>query len=206
MRLAGGPGAHELCDVKTRRLGGYSCRSDVVAACLVAFAVALPFAASAAQAADVTLSDLQAAARSLGFLDSLTRDGTIVVGFVYPASSDAGKAQAASLADRLRSIPGPNSAMFRTEIIASSDLNSFAGRLDAVFLAPGTNPEAKAIADAILQKHLVSISSDPACLAAKTCVLMIRTDRGVEINLDTALAGAVGARFSPVFSMMVKRR
>jgi hypothetical protein len=35
---------------------------------------------------------------------------------------------------------------------------------------------------------------------------MIRTGRGVEIILQTSLADAVGARFSAVFSMMVKRQ
>ncbi len=35
---------------------------------------------------------------------------------------------------------------------------------------------------------------------------MVRTGSGVEIVLQTALADVVGARFSTVFMMMVKRQ
>jgi hypothetical protein len=35
---------------------------------------------------------------------------------------------------------------------------------------------------------------------------MVRTEGTVEIVLDTALADSVGARFSTVFAMMVKRK
>jgi hypothetical protein len=173
------------------------------------FVLAALFAAassSPAKAADVSLPDLEAAARSLGFLDSLACDGTLVLGIVYASDSPDAKALASALAERVRSIKGHNSAVFKTEVLSVNELAQFSDRLDAIFLAPGTTAEAGTIAEIIRRRHLVSISNDPACLQAKCCVLMIRTDRGVEINLDTSLADAVGARFSPVFSMMVKRR
>jgi hypothetical protein len=37
-------------------------------------------------------------------------------------------------------------------------------------------------------------------------VLMVRTGQRVEISLNTELADAVGARFSLVFTMVVKRK
>jgi hypothetical protein len=52
----------------------------------------------------------------------------------------------------------------------------------------------------------VSVSSDPACLDAKCCVLMVQAGSNVNIVLDTAMATATGAHFSSVFTMMVKRR
>jgi hypothetical protein len=158
----------------------------------------------AAERSAVSLADLQAASRSLGFLDTLRRDGPIVVGIVYAPATANAQALAAETADRLRSISGPNAAPFRPELIPASELPQFAGRLDAVFLMPGSSGET--IADAIRRRRIVSISSDPACLDARCCVLHVRTASGVEIVLDTALANAVGARFSPVFAMMVKRR
>ena len=142
MRPAGETGPHASRQLSIRRLGAHSSGLSLLAACLAAFATALPFAASAAQTSDVSLSDLQAAARSLGFLDSLTRDGTIVVGFVYPKDSESGKAAASSLADRFRAIPAPNSATFRTETMPADDLAGFTGRLDAIFLAPGATTAA----------------------------------------------------------------
>lgn len=170
-------------------------------------AVALLLSAAPVRAAEgpaVSLADLQAASRSLGFLDTLRRDGTIVVGIVYAPANPNARARAAETAERLKSIPGPNAASFRPELIPANELPQFAARLDAVFLMPGAAGEA--VADAVRRRRIVSISSDPACLDARCCVLHVRTASGVEIVLDTALADAVGARFSPVFAMMVKRR
>ncbi len=62
------------------------------------------------------------------------------------------------------------------------------------------------VSDYVRQNRVVSISSDPACLDAQCCVLMVRSGSGVDIVLDTAMADAAGARFSSVFTMMVKRR
>jgi hypothetical protein len=62
------------------------------------------------------------------------------------------------------------------------------------------------VGDFIRRRHIISISNDPACLGAGCCVLMVRTTGTVEIVLDTALADSVGARFSTVFAMMVKRK
>ncbi len=157
----------------------------------------------AAEGPTVSLSDLQATARSLGFLDTLSRDGTIVIGIVYASPNN--RAQAVQTADRLRAIPGPNASELRPELIAAADLPQFPGRLDAVFLMPGV-PGAEGMAESVRRRRIVSISNDPTCLDARCCVLLIRTTRGVEIILDSALADAVGARFSSVFSMMVKRR
>ena len=178
---------------------------SVRALTIPAIAIALLLNAAPLRAADspaVSLADLQAVARSLGFLDTLRRDGTVVVGIVYATSG--GRLSAAETAERLRSIPGPNAASFRPELIAASELSQFSGRLDAVLLMPGASSET--VADVVRRRRIVSISSDPACLNARCCVLHVRTGGGVEIVLDTALADAVGARFSPVFAMMVKRR
>ena len=158
----------------------------------------------AAEEPAVSLSDLQATARSLGFLDTLRRDGTIVIGIVY--ASPANRAPAAQVADRLRAIPGPNASELRPELIAAADLPQFPGRLDAVFLMPGVPAAETGMAESVRRRRIVSISNDPTCLDTRCCVLLIRTTRGVEIFLDTALADAVGARFSSVFSMMVKRK
>ena len=167
----------------------------------------LPGICEAAQAtAGVSRADIQATVRSLGFVDSLVRDGIVVVGIVYGSGSAAAKASATTLGQEFQNTPGPSSATFRTEVLAADELAGFGGRLDALFIMPGASNDGAAIADFIRRRQLVTISNDPDCIVAKCCVLMIRTERGVEINLDTALADAVGARFSPVFAIMVKRR
>ncbi len=156
--------------------------------------------------AEISADDLQAVARALGFLDTLPKDGTIAVGVVHTA--DASQA-AARTVDKLNAIPGPNSATFKAQSIAVDGLAGDQGRLDALLLENGTCADpanAQAVAEMVRKRHIVSISTSPACLESKCCVLMVHTDRKVEIVLDTALADAAGALFSSVFAMMVKRR
>jgi len=156
--------------------------------------------------AEISVDDLQAVVRSLGFLDTLPKDGTIAVRVVYAA--DAGAA-AAQTADRLNAIQGPNSATFKAQAVPVGGLPGDQDRLDALLLANGacTDPaNAQAIADIVRRRHVISISTDPACLDSKCCVLMVHSERKVEIVLDTAMADAAGAHFSSVFAMMVKRR
>ena len=178
---------------------------------LLAFAIAALLAvaggtSAAFAAGNITIADLQASARALGFLDSLPDDGTIVVGIVYSTRTPDAKALAIQAASSLAALPGPNNSVFRTRVLSIDDLVQGGGRLDAIILMTGLSADAAAISNAVRRRRLVSISSDPACLNAKSCVLMINTSRGVEIVLDTAMAEVVGATFSTVFTMMVKRR
>lgn len=156
--------------------------------------------------AEVSTDDLRAIARSLGFLDSLPREGAIIVGVVYAPGDEAG---AARTADRLNAVEGPNSTTFKARSIPVGALSQTQDHLDVLLVEDGacTDPAvAQAIVEAVRRRHVVSISSDPACVETKCCVLMVHSDRKVEIVLDTALADDAGAHFSPVFAMMVKRK
>ena len=159
-----------------------------------------------AAATEISADDLQAVTRALGFLDTLPKDGTIAVGVVYAADASPAAAQTV---DKLNAIPGPNSATFKAQSIAVDRLAANQDRLDALLLEDGVCVDpanAQAVGEVVRKRHIVSISTSPACLESKCCVLMVHTDRKVEIVLDTALAEAAGARFSSVFAMMVKRR
>jgi hypothetical protein len=155
---------------------------------------------------NVTVTDLRAAVSALGFLENLPRNESLVIGVVYAANVPAAEASATQTAKLVSAIPGPNSAMLRPAVISTAELGQFRGRLDALFLMPGASTQAEAVLDAVHRRRLVSISNDPACLDEKVCVLMVRSGPRVEIVLDAALADAVGARFSPVFAMVVKRK
>ena len=161
---------------------------------------------SAQAAEEVTIADMQAAARALGFLDNLPREGQIDVAIVYAARLRESKTQATQAAGWLNALPGPNKSQFHTTIISVDNLVQSRDHLDAVFLLPGLSSDAAAIIEVTRRRHLVSISNDRVCLDANCCVLMVRAEDGVEIVLQTALADAVGAKFSTVFTMMVKRR
>ena len=157
-------------------------------------------------AGDISIGDLQATTRALGFLDSLPNDGTIVVGLVFSSNLPESKAAATEVAGWLTANMGRDKSIFRPKLVSVDALVQGNDRLDAIFLMPGLTSDAATIAEAMRRRHLVSISTDPACLETSCCVLMVHADHGVEIVLDMAVAEAVGARFSTVFTMMVKRK
>lgn len=176
----------------------------IAAAAAICMAIAL---APSGRAADlVALADLQAATRSLGFLDLLQNCSTISIGVVYGAGVRDGKNSATQTAGALSAMGGPGSSTIRANIVAVDELAQNAQHFDVLYLLPGAAANGALIADAVRRQHVVSISSDPACLDAKCCVLMVQAGSSVNIVLDTALADAAGAHFSSVFTMMVKRR
>ena len=159
--------------------------------------------------AEVSTDDLQAIARTLGFLETLPIDGTLAVKVVYaPTQPDAANV-ANETAGKLNAIPGPNAATFKAKSLPVDGLAADQDRLDILLLAPGTCSDTAAAApilDAVRRRRVVSIASDPTCLDAQCCVLMVRAGRKVEIVLDKALADSAGLKFASVFSMMGKRK
>ena len=154
----------------------------------------------------VSVDNLQAAMHTLSFLESLPKEGTILVGVVYPPDIATTEVLATETAKVIGTMHGPNSRRLQPIVLSTNALAKFEGRLDLVFLVIGASKHPEEILDAMRRLHFVSISDDPACADARCCVLMVRTDQRVEISLNTALADAVGARFSLVFTMVVKRK
>lgn len=158
------------------------------------------------RAEGVTPGDLQAITNALGFLNNLPRGGSIVVAIVYGSDTADAKANAAQVASALESLRGPDQSSFRAVIMSVRDLTTAVRHLDAVLLLAGSLGHAAAISEAARRLHVITISTDPSCVDAKCCVLMVRSADRVLIVLDTAMAHSVGASFSSVFEMMVERR
>ena len=174
---------------------------------IVALFVALFGILPTARAVDrASVDNLQASVRTLGFLESLPKEGTIVVGVIYPDDLPATKVLAAEAAQVIGSLRGPNFRILQPLVLSTNDLTQFEGHLDLLVLVMGASKHPEVILDAMRRHRLVSISDDPVCVDTKCCVLMVRTGQRVEIFLNTVLADAVGARFSLVFTMVVKRK
>lgn len=167
---------------------------------------ALVFATSAHAADAVALADLQAATRSLGFLDSLQNRSAISIDVVYSTNVRDGKNSAAQTAGMLASMRGPGSSAIHTSVMSIEEFVQNAQHFDALYLMPGVAGGGIQVGKSVRRQRVVSISNDPVCLDVKCCVLMVQAGSGVNIVLDTAMASAVGAQFSSVFTMMVKRR
>jgi hypothetical protein len=160
--------------------------------------------AAAANAAEVSPADLSAAVRSLGFLASLQNRPVIQIGVVYNGADAASRAQALRVAGELSRLAGPGSASISAAPVAVQDLA--AQRFDALYLLTLPPETGRSVSDYIRRQGVVSVSSDPQCLDAEICVLMVQSRSTMSVVLDTALAKAVGARFSTVFTMLVKRK
>ncbi len=157
-------------------------------------------------AAEVTGADLQAAMRALGFLTALQNRPAIAVGVVYQNGDADSKLQAARVAAMLARQGGPGSATVAATLIAVQDLPQSAQHVDALYLLSLPAESGRSVSDFVKRQSVVSISADPACLDMQVCVLLVQAHSSMTIVLDTALAQAVGAKFSTVFTMLVKRR
>ena len=167
---------------------------------------ALLLCAASADAMEVAPADVQAAVRTLGFLDSLQHHTSIAVGVVYKAGDAESKALAQRTAAILAATKAPNGSSIDTNVLAVNELEVAGRRFDVVFLVLGVAENGRLVAEFVRRQHVLSISNDPACLTSQCCVLMVRAGARTEIVLDTALAEATGSTFSSVFMMMVKRR
>jgi hypothetical protein len=172
----------------------------------IAFVAALLLCSTASAAVDVTMADLRAAARSLGFLQNIAHNNGLTIGVVYVPGSAEGRFLAQQTAERLRTLAGPRDTSLKAEIIAINDLANYPGQLDALFLLPGITGGAVGVMDVARRKRLLVMSNDPACLDQRFCMLMARDSGRAEIVLDSALAQSAGITFSSIFAMMVKRR
>ena len=159
-----------------------------------------------ANAADpISVDNLQAAVQTLNFLESLPKEGPVTIGVIYASEIPNSQIRATETAKAIGAMRGPNNRDVQGVAVSIDDLSHYAGHLDVIFLLFGASNPSDAIVTAIRRLRAVSISDDPACLATKCCVLLVRSAQRVEITINSALAGAAGARFSLVFMMVVKR-
>jgi hypothetical protein len=159
-----------------------------------------------ANAADpISVDNLQAAVQTLNFLESLPKEGPITVAVIYASEFANSQQLAAEAVKAIDTMRGPNNREVQAVGISIDDLNHYAGHPDVMYLLIGASNHPREIVTAIRRLRAVSISDDPACLAAKCCVLLVRSAQRVEITFNSALADVAGARFSLVFMMVVKR-
>jgi hypothetical protein len=174
----------------------------VVFTFLVLLSGVVPYANAAEP---VSIDDLQAAVQTLNFLESLPKEGPVNVGVIYASETSNSQLLATETAKAIGAMRGPNKRDIQTVIVSIGDLSHYAGHLDVIFPIFGASNHANEIVAAVRRLRAISISDDPACMATKCCVLLVRSAQRVEITLNSALADVAGARFSRVFIMVVKR-
>jgi hypothetical protein len=177
----------------------------LVKATAITLLPAFLFPAVSARADNVIRSsDIQATVRALGFVDSLQTQPSLSIGVVFDGGD--GQRIATQVAATIPSLHAPGSPAMTARAVSIADVAKNVKQFDVLYLMPASSGDAARIADVVQHARVVSISNDPACLDANTCVLFVRTGVNVEIVLNTALANAVNAQISPVFAILVKRR
>jgi hypothetical protein len=83
----------------------------------VFFLTLAPISNRQAHAADVSLADLRVAARSLGFLQSGSRNSGLTIGVVYAPGVSESRLLAHQTAERLRALPGPGDTGLRADAV-----------------------------------------------------------------------------------------
>lgn len=149
---------------------------------------------------------LKAVAQSLSFLESGPDDGTFALAVVYSPTTPSASVEAAEISRKLSKLQGPKRTRLAAAAYSADALFETRDRIDGLLVLTAPGAEADALAAFIKRQRVLSVSSDPTCLAIGTCVLLIKTGRSVDITLNTGLASDVGAEFSSVFTMMVTRR
>src|ERR1700721_1208966 len=81
----------------------------------------------------VSVDNLQASVRTLSFLESLPKGGSIVVGVIYASDTRGGETLAAETAALLSTMRGPNSRPLQPEVLSVNDLAHFEGHLNVLF-------------------------------------------------------------------------
>jgi hypothetical protein len=164
----------------------------VYAASALAFALLFSSAASAD-----TAKDLQIAGRALTFLESGPA-GHAVLGIVYDPAKPASVAQK----DAVMAALGSGLDVGGVTLVGKPmEVGAISGGVAALFVTTGSNfPAVEAAAKA---HKLVTVSNDHACVASGACVVGVTTSPKVEITVNRAAAGAVGAAFKSAFRMMI---
>ena len=161
---------------------------------LLAFLVALP-----AQA-EMTVTDLQIAARALSFMER-PLSGTVRMGIVYIPGDTASEAEAESAVQLLGSGLKAGNLFFTPVRVAVKDASTAV--VDLFFLPDGTGDRSAPVAAAAEKRKLVCVTLDISQVEKGACVLGVQSKPKVRIFVSRAAAIASKSPFVTVFLMMV---
>jgi hypothetical protein len=166
----------------------YSLTTSTV--CLMA---ALPAASYAA----VTEKDVKVVAKAIGFVEGGPK-GAVDVAVV--TDGGASKADADAFVALAGAITGD--ITLKPTIVAPGALASSNAKV--AFIPAGLSGSYGDIAAASASKKIITVTTDPACVAAQKCAISIVSEPKVDITVSKAAASASGVAFGSAFSMMIK--
>lgn len=151
--------------------------------------------------ADVTLTDLQVAARALSFVsDPLS--GRVRVGIVYASASPRSVSQAQQLRSMLAEGMRIGTLELRPVLIESTEVAS--ADVDLYFLTEYILAnETPPLPGGSARRQVLCVTTDIAQVQNGACVMGVRSRPKVEVFVNRAAAAANGITFSTVFRVMI---
>ncbi|MDE8346987.1 MAG: hypothetical protein POH28_12580, partial [Acidocella sp.] len=171
-------------------------------------ALAMPFAilvaafslAPLSAAAAVTATDMQIAARVLGFTTTPIT-GTVKLGIVYDPANATSAADETALVGILGSGLTVGAVTLVPVPVPIASLSSASA--DVLFLTSGLGTAAGPVGSAAAAKKILCMTTDTAANAAGDCAVAVQSDPSVKITVNKAAAAASGVSFATAFTMMI---
>lgn len=162
------------------------------------------FACSAALApaalADVSATDVQIAARALGFMEN-PPSGTVRVGIVYSSVVRPSAAQAERLATMLGS--GLTAGNLKLQPVMVEARAAETAGVDLFFLTEHLTPGDVPLSRVSASRKIPCITTDIAQVEAGTCTIGVRSKPKIEVFVNRAAAKASGTSFATAFRVMI---
>jgi hypothetical protein len=161
---------------------------------------ALMTLAPAAAGAAVTATDIQVAARVLGFT-ATPMSGTVKLGIVYDPANASSAADEAALLGILGSGLTVGSVTLVPMAVPIASVGSTAANV--LFLTSGLGAGAAPAGAAAAAKKIICITTDAAANAAGDCAVAVQSAPAVKITVNKSAAAASGISFGAAFMMMI---
>ena len=149
--------------------------------------------------AEVTATDLQVAARALGFMEN-PPNGRVRVGIVYSSVVRPSLAQAERLSALLAAGLKVGNLDLRPIMVDASDAAS--AEVDLFFLTEYLGPDVP-LAAVSAQRKIPCITADIAQVHAGTCTIGIRSKPKIEVFVSREAAKSSGTSFATAFRVMI---
>ncbi|MFL5281805.1 MAG: hypothetical protein ACJ8AW_12630 [Rhodopila sp.] len=162
-------------------------------------AVALAGLATAATA-EPGPEELEIIARTLGFLTP--PHGTIDIGLVYPAGSEAGRGEAERIAAAIGSRFVVDDLTLHLRLLTVDEARHAAPPV--LLITRAALPQAGTLAAALAGQRVLTASTDLASVDARQVVVAVRAHPRIEIIVSQAAAKVAGLQFSAAFRMFVQ--
>jgi hypothetical protein len=150
--------------------------------------------------ADVTATDLQVAARALGFMER-PPTGTVRVGIVYSSIVRPSLNQAERLDALLGSGMKAGNLDLRPVMVEAKDAAK--ANVDLFFLTEHLQPGEVALAAVSAARKIPCITADIAQVQAGTCTIGVRSKPKIEVFVNREAAKASGTSFATAFRVMI---